>query len=152
MLKLNEHSVFDLLSYFEGRALADGVFEDRFGREKRRFTVSLTGEWRDGSLVLDEDFLFDDGERQHRTWTLRRTSTRRFTGRCEDSVADADGRLEAGRATLRSDLRLRVGSRLVPMRFSDVFYELGGGLVLNRSTVSKWGVRLGQGLILFRKG
>ena len=37
------------------------------------------------------------------------------------------------------------------MRFDDVFYDTGDGTVLNRSTVSKWGIRLGQVLILFRK-
>ena len=48
-------------------------------------------------------------------------------------------------------LRLKVGKRLVAMHFDDVFYEAGDGAVLNRSTVSKWGIRLGQVLILFRK-
>ncbi len=37
------------------------------------------------------------------------------------------------------------------MRFDDVFYDTGDGTVLNRSTVSKWGIRVGQVLILFRK-
>lgn len=37
------------------------------------------------------------------------------------------------------------------MTFKDVFYDTGAGTVLNRSTVSKWGIRLGQVLILFRK-
>jgi hypothetical protein len=37
------------------------------------------------------------------------------------------------------------------MRFDDAFYEAGAGLVINRSTVSKWGIRVGQVLIVFRK-
>ena len=37
------------------------------------------------------------------------------------------------------------------MRFDDAFYQAGPGLVLNRSTMSKWGIRLGQILIQFRK-
>jgi hypothetical protein len=63
----------------------------------------------------------------------------------------AYGRFEAGRAYLKSELRLAVGSRKIAMTFDDVFYETGDGTVLNRSTVSKWGIKLGQVLILFRK-
>ena len=63
----------------------------------------------------------------------------------------AQGRLDDGRAYLKSCLRLKVGRRFIPMSFDDVFYDAGNGAVLNRSTVSKWGVTLGQVLILFRK-
>ena len=74
-----------------------------------------------------------------------------FTGTCEDAVSVAHGRFESGRAYLTSELRLDVGSRMIAMTFDDVFYDTGEGTVLNRSTVSKWGIRLGQVLILFRK-
>jgi hypothetical protein len=74
-----------------------------------------------------------------------------FTGRCEDATGVAHGRFLVGCATLESELMLRVGGRKLALRFEDVFYDAGGGAVLNRSSVSKWGIRLGQVLILFRK-
>jgi hypothetical protein len=151
MLKRNEAAHFDLLSYFEGRITASGVFEGRGGAPKRRFNVDMIGRAEGSSLVLEEHFLFDNGERQERTWTLTRGAGQSFTGICEDSVAEARGSFEHGRAYLSSSLRLKVGSRLVAMRFDDVFYDTGAGTVLNRSTVSKWGIRVGQVLILFRK-
>jgi hypothetical protein len=151
MLKRNEATNFDLLAYFEGRTLASGVFEGRSGQIKRRFGVDLIGRAEGNSLVLEENFLFDNGERQERTWTLTRGDGQSFTGTCVDAVTEARGGFDQGRAFLNSSLRLKVGNRLVTMRFDDVFYDTGGGTVLNRSTVSKWGVRLGQVLILFRK-
>jgi hypothetical protein len=151
MLKRNDTSHFDLLSYFEGRTLASGIFEGRAGNQRRRFTVEMAGRAEGSSLVLEEHFLFDDGERQDRTWTLSRGDGQNFIGHCEDSVSEARGSFGVGRAYLNSTLRLTVGRRLVAMRFDDVFYDNGDGTVLNRSTVSKWGIRLGQVLILFRK-
>lgn len=151
MLKRNENAYFDLLAFFEGRTVADGVFEDRSGRQKRRFTADMTGTVSGRDLVLDEHFVFDDGERQKRTWHLTRGAGHEFTGICDDAVSPARGRFEADRAFLRSELKLKAGSRLVSMCFDDVFYDTSGGTVLNRSTVSKWGIRLGQVLILFRK-
>lgn len=151
MLKRNETVHFDLLSYFEGRTVAEGVFEDRSGNPKRRFTVEMTGRASGTSLELEEHFLFDDGERQERTWTLTRGGDLTFTGRCEDSVDEARGSFGPGHASLISKVRLKVGARMIAMDFADLFYDTGGGTVLNRSTVSKWGVRVGQVLILFRK-
>lgn len=151
MLKRNEAAHFDLLSYFEGETHATGVFEGRSGILKRRFGVEMVGRPDGNSLVLAEKFLFDDGERQERTWTLTRGAGQTFTGLCEEFVSPAEGRYEEGRAYLLSSLRLKVGNRLVAMSFDDVFYEAGNGAVLNRSTVSKWGIHLGQVLILFRK-
>jgi hypothetical protein len=151
MLKRNEAAHFDLLSYFEGNTQAFGVFESRSGLLKRRFSVDMTGRTDGNTLVLAEHFLFDDGERQERTWTLTRGEGQTFTGLCEDAVSEATGRFEPGRAFLNSCLRLKVGSRRIAMQFEDVFYVAGNGDVLNRSTVSKWGIRLGQVLIIFRK-
>lgn len=151
MLKRNDTVHFDLLSWLEGRTHASGVVEDRRGRPRRRFSVEMTGTPDGNSLRLHERFVFDDGERQERCWVLTRDGDRGFTGRAEDSVSDARGRFEQGVAYLSSVLRLKIGRRSVALRFEDAFYEAGPGLVLNRSTMSKWGIGLGQILIQFRK-
>ncbi len=151
MLKRNDAAPFDLLTWLEGPTTASGVFEDRRGRIRRRFTVQLMGRAEANTLHLEEHFVFEDGERQQRTWVLTRGADRTFTGHCEDAVSEARGAFADGVAHLHSELRLKVGRRQVAMRFDDAFYEAGGNAVLNRSTVSKWGIRLGQVLILFRK-
>lgn len=151
MLKRNDTAPFDLLSWLEGRTLADGVFEDRGGRVRRRFMVELNGTAEANTLRLHERFVFDNGERQERTWVLTRGADRSFTGRAEDSVSEARGRFDEGVAYLSSELWLKIGKRSLAMHFDDAFYEAGPGLVLNRSTMSKWGIRLGQILIQFRK-
>ena len=151
MLKRNDTAPFDLLSWLEGRTLAEGVFEDRGGRVRRRFTVELNGTAEANALRLNERFIFDNGERQERTWVLTRGPDRSFIGRAEDSVSEAHGRFDEGVAYLSSRLWLKVGKRKIAMHFDDAFYPAGPGLVLNRSTMSKWGIRLGQILIQFRK-
>jgi len=151
MLKRNDTAPFDLLSWLEGRTHAIGVFEDRKGRVRRRFTVEMTGTADGNTLSLHERFVFDNAERQERTWVLTRSGDGSFTGRAEDSVSEAHGRFAEGVAYLSSELKLKVGARSIAMHFDDAFYEAGPGLVLNRSVMSKWGIRLGQILIQFRK-
>ena len=61
----------DLYEYFAGEIRAWGLFEDRFGRVRRQFQVDVEGRIEDGELVLEEDFLYDDGERDRRVWRIR---------------------------------------------------------------------------------
>ena len=55
-----------LEQFFAGQTVAYGIFEDRFGALKRQFRVQITGTEADGKLILDEDFLYDDGEQAKR--------------------------------------------------------------------------------------
>ena len=50
-----------------------------------------------------------------------------------------------------STLLLTVGKRKIAMNFDDVFYPLDSATVLNRSTIRKWGITIGQVLLIFRK-
>ena len=50
-----------LEEYFSGRTHAWGLFEDRFGKVRRQFTVDITGTWDGETLRLDEHFTYGDG-------------------------------------------------------------------------------------------
>jgi len=64
-----------LEEFFTGKSIAYGIFEDRFGNLRRQFRVNLNGNLDGNRLVLDEEFLYDDGERASRTWTIDRLGT-----------------------------------------------------------------------------
>ena len=144
-------SGFDLLDYLEGRTIATGIFEDRFGRERRSFTVELTGMRKDGGLEVTENFTYGDGASETRIWHFRVATQGRFTGHCSDLAGVAEGRNGDGRSTMDYLIRLAMGKRKLTLRFADLFVPIDATTVLNRATVSKWGIRLGQTLIVFRK-
>ena len=147
----SDTATFDLLAFLEGETRADGVFEDRSGRPKRRFTVDTKGRVDGSRLILDESFHFDDGEEMQRTWTLERGENGTFSGTCADAPVPARGTLGHERATMLSTLLLTVGTRKIAMNFDDVFYPVDSATVLNRSTIRKWGIAIGQVLMIFRK-
>lgn len=142
---------FDLLGFLDGETWAEGLFEDRGGRLKRRFTVELVGRREGRRLILDEAFRFDDGEELQRTWLLDPASDGTFTGRCEDAPVPARGLCTTGEARMQSKLLVAVGSRRIALDFEDAFYPVDARTVVNRSRMSKWGFTVGQVLILFRK-
>ena len=70
----NNTPKLDLFSFFEGKTIAYGIFEDRFGNLKRQFRVNITGKVESNTLTLDEDFLYDDGEQANRIWKIKKST------------------------------------------------------------------------------
>lgn len=142
---------FDLATFLEGRTTAWGIFEDRFGTLKRRFVVEIEGRWRDGTLVVEEHFTYDDGERETRVWRITRGSGGSFTAENADCIGQAVGRTNGDVASLAYTFRLRLKSRTLVVTFADAFYRMDGARMFNRAVVRKWGITLGVATIFFEK-
>lgn len=142
---------FDLRQFFNGPLTAHGMFQDRSGKVLRRFTVSMQGRWQGDSGVLDEQFRYDDGETQRRVWTLKKLPDGRYSGTAADVVGEASGRTEGFALFWDYTLRLPVDGKEYEVRFDDWMYQLDARSVLNRSVMSKFGVRLGEVTLYIRK-
>jgi hypothetical protein len=142
---------FDLFAFFEGRTAARGAFEDRFGRLRRSFAVEIAGTRQDGVLTLEEDFVYSDGTTGRRVWRLEKTGEDTFKGACEDALSEAKGHIESNHCSMSYRMKLDIGSRQIAVEFKDVFYPLDNDTMVNRATVTKFGCRLGQAIIVFSK-
>jgi len=105
-----------------------------------------------GPGVLDEHFTYDDGEKQRRVWTLKKQADGSYTGTADDVVGQASGRTEGFALFWDYTLRLPVDGQVYEVRFDDWMYQLDERTLLNRSVMSKWGVKLGEVTLFFRKG
>lgn len=142
---------FDLERYFTGHTRAWGLIEPRFGGKIRHFVVDLRGR-RDGDvLVLDEDFRYSDGETMQRSWRIRPAGGGKFTGEAADVIGTATGETLGNALHWRYDLRLKTGSDTIDLAFDDWLYRFDDEIVLNRATMSKWGLRVGSLTLAFRK-
>ena len=85
----------DLSQFFSGTIQAYGIFTDRSGEVKKRFTVLIQSNWEmvQGKKVgtLDESFEYSDGTTQKRIWRLTETAPGQFTGTADDVVGVAKG-------------------------------------------------------------
>jgi hypothetical protein len=178
-LYANEKPVLDLQQYFNGTLDAYGVFTDRSGAVVKRFTVVMQCSWTGDDGVLDEDFLYSDGTRQKRIWRLRKTGEGRFVGRADDVVGEALGesRGNAFHWTYTLSLPLgdgssdagppqgakapsggsapreagSVGATTIDVQFDDWMYLMTDKVMLNKATMSKFGVKLGEVTLSFSK-
>jgi hypothetical protein len=143
--------LFELTTFLEGPVTAWGVFEDRFGRLKRRFRVDLVGRWQGGSFVITEDFAYDDGQRERRVWTVDPKPGGRFVARSPDCIGEATGESTMDVSTMRYKFRLKLKDRELAVDFDDRLYRMDEYNAINRAVVSKWGIRLGSATIFFRR-
>lgn len=141
----------DLRQYFNGQVLAWGQFQDRSGKVVRRFSVDLRGSWKGNEGVLEEDFVYDDGERQRRVWTITAHPDGRYTGRAADVVGEAEGRVEGNALHWRYTLALPVDGKVYHVKMDDWMYLQDGRHLLNRTSMSKFGVHLGEVTLFFRR-
>lgn len=142
-----------LREYFDGPMTAHGVFTDRSGQVVRRFTVKLVGRWNGPEGVLEEDFVYSDGKTERRVWRLTDHGGGRYTGRADDVVGEARGQAAGNALRWRYTLALPVDGRVWEVQFDDWMYLMDAErkVMLNKATMSKFGIRLGEVTLAFHK-
>lgn len=137
--------------YFAGQTKAWGIFEDRFGKLRRQFTVDIVGRWDGDTLVLEEDFTFADGEKSRRVWRIKKLDDHAYEGRADDVIGTARGFSYGNALQWRYDMDLKVGDRTWRVGFNDWMFLQPGGVLINRAKVSKWGINVGEVTLAFQK-
>ena len=141
----------DLRQYFNGKLLGHGIVTDRSGKVMQRFTVLITGTWVGDAGTLDEQFSYSDGRREQRIWTLLRGADGRYTGRAADVLGPADGQASGNALNWRYTLLLPVDGRTWQIDFDDWMFLVDDQVMLNRAVMRKFGIRLGEVLLSFRR-
>ncbi|MTJ80005.1 MAG: DUF3833 domain-containing protein [Telmatospirillum sp.] len=142
---------FVLEDYFAGRTKAWGLFQDRFGNVKRQFTVDISGDWNGERLVLNEHFLYSDGETDQRVWTIRKRPDGRYEGTAKDVIGAADGESAGNALNWGYVMDLKVGDGTLRVSFDDWMFLQPDDVVINRAKVKKWGIEIGEVTLFFKK-
>jgi Protein of unknown function (DUF3833) len=147
----SDKPVLDLRRYFNGTLDAYGVFTDRSGKVIKRFTVVMRCSWNGEEGVLDEDFIYSDGTTQKRIWRLTHLGNGRYTGRADDVVGTALGQTAGNSFRWGYTLALPVDGTVWNVEFDDWMYLMDERVMLNKATMSKFGIRLGEVTLSFVK-
>ncbi|MQM32572.1 MAG: hypothetical protein CRU78_19590, partial [Candidatus Accumulibacter phosphatis] len=110
-------------------------------------------EKRDGVDVgtLDEHFSWSDGSTSRRVWTITRVDAARYIGVADDVVGEAHGEAAGNALRWRYVLALPVDGRVWNVDFDDWMFLIDEQVMLNRSEMRKFGFRLGEVSLSFRK-
>ncbi len=141
----------DLERFFSKPVKAWGIFQKRSGEVAKRFEVNIASRREGNALILDERFLYSDGTRQQRVWTLTPDGPGRWRGRAGDVVGEAIGEVAGNALRWRYRLNLPVDGSVYEVSFDDWMYLMDEDTLINRSSMSKFGVEWGQVTLFFRR-
>ena len=147
----SEKPALDLQQYFNGTLDAFGVFTDRSGTVVKRFSVVMVCHWQGDEGTLDESFTYSDGSTQKRIWHLTRQADGHFVGRADDVVGVALGESRGNALHWNYTLSLPVDGRVYEVQFDDWMYLMSERVMLNKASMTKFGVRLGEVTLSFYK-
>jgi len=140
-----------LKNYFNGTVLAHGVASDRSGKVLRRFSVTMRCDWVGDAGTLDEQFVYDDGQRERRIWRIRAAADGSFIGTADDVVGEARGAQSGSAFHWRYTLKLPVRGSVYEIGFDDWMHRIDDRVVINKAVMSKFGFRVGEVLLSFNK-
>jgi hypothetical protein len=138
---------FEPEAFFSGFLTAHGVVKDYKGRAIRHFSADINACWQEGVGTLDEQFVFDDGERQKRIWTLKPRGTGNYAATAGDVIGEGTATWRGNAFFLDYVLQLELESGPFSVRIDDRMYRVADHIVINESKMKKWGFTVGEILL-----
>ena len=142
---------FSIKNYFSGPVTGWGIVEDFKNKVTRRFCVDLIGTWQGNEGKLAEIFYFADGEITTRNWLLTQNPDGRYLGTAEDVVGTAEGQEQGFAFQWQYQLLVPVDDNIYQMSMDDWMYQIDEFKVFNRTSMSKFGVKLADITLFFDK-
>ena len=145
--------ILKLEEYFNGKTIARGVFEDRFGNIKKSFKVFIDGSWDGKYLILKEDFIYDDGTKDYREWKLTKdqNNPNHYSGYADGVIGTASGSVSGNAFNWKYGFKLKVGNSTLNVKFDDWMFLQEDGYLINIAKVKKFGITLGRVILFFEK-
>ena len=137
--------------YFLGDVKAWGIFQERSGKVKRQFTAQMKGTFDGETLILNEDFSWNDGEKQQRRWEIKKVGENKYEGTAPDVIGIAKGVSYGSAFKFEYNLLIPYKDKKIKVRFDDWIFKQDDKVAINKATVSKFGFKVGELTVLFVK-
>jgi len=140
--------VFDPITFWTGSTASWGVMENRSGAP-----VSIVTTRTEGTMQTDahgKEFLkmvqqvMVDGKTTPRTWQMRRLGNGVFEATANDMVGTARGTASGRTFHWTWTLATKPGNALKNVRMKQWMYLADNGTMMNRTIITKFGVRLAE--------
>jgi len=146
-----QQPTLDLARYFAGTTKGWGMVQDWRGAVTRRFVVTIEGRFTAEEGVLDETFVWSDGERQKRIWRLKRTGPGLWEGSAEDVVGTAKGEVRGNALRWQYTLKIPLDGQTVEIQFDDWMHLIDQEVLINKARMTKFGLPVGEVTLAFRR-
>ena len=148
---VNTEPKIKIEEYFLGDVKAWGIFQNRFGKVKRQFIAEMKGSFDGEILTLEEDFSWNDGEKQKRKWKIKKVGDNKYEGTAPDVIGVAKGVSYGSAFKFEYQLLIPFKDKKIKVRFDDWIFKQDDKVAINRAIVSKFGFKVGELTVFFVK-
>lgn len=145
------HPVMKPETFFNGELIAHGIVKNRSGKVIRYFNADMKGTWQDGIGTLEEDFFFNDGEKQRRVWKFTNKSEGLYSGTADDVIGTASGKASGNSIFWQYILRIPYKKGTIDLKIDDRMYLVKPNVLINESVMHKFGFKVGEIVLVIRK-
>ena len=147
----NTKPVIKIEEYFQGNVKAWGMLQGRSGEVKRQFVADMKGEFDGENLILNETFIWNDGEKQERRWVIKKVGDNRYEGTAPDVIGVAKGVSFGSAFKFEYKLKVPYKNKEIGIRFDDWIFQQDEKTAINKATLSKFGFKVGELTVFFVK-
>ena len=137
--------------YLSGNVKAWGILQNRSGKVIRQFSADLNGNWDGKQLILDEKFVWNDGEIQNRQWKINKIDNHNYEGTAGDVVGIAKGYSYGPAFKFEYVLLVPVKGREMKITFDDWIFLQDDRVAINKAKMTKFGIRVADLTVVFVK-
>ena len=141
----------DIREFLNGKLEAWGVIIDYTGKADLHFYVTMEGTWDGNKGRLEEYFVFSDGKKDERIWTIEFTDDHHFTATAPDVIGAAKGSQHGNTMNMRYVLDVPRGDSSIHLSMDDWMHLVDEKTLINRTKMRKFGITVGELVIAFRK-
>lgn len=141
----------DIKEFFNGHIKGWGIAQDWRGRVVNRFDIDMVGKWDGDNGTLTEHFVYYDGKKQERIWTITKLPDGTYVGTAADIIDKAAGRVNGTAAQWHYTMDLPVGDTTYRLKFDDWMWQMNDGVLINRSYLKKFGITVAELSIFMQK-
>ena len=148
----NNKPKLDIRQYLSGPLEASGILFDMSGKADLSFHVTMEGKWNGNNGTLEEHFVYSDGRKDQRTWSVKFSDDHNFTATAHDVIGEAKGTQHGNAVNMQYVLNVkRASGEMITLSMDDWMYLLDEKTLINRTKMRKYGLNVGELVITFRK-
>ncbi len=136
--------------YFEGKLCAWGTLKGRNKQVTRKFIANIDAFKDQSHVVLDEQFIFSDGEKQTRVWKFIENGDA-ISGTAGDVVGEATGKIFGDSLHLTYTLDIPQDEGSIEVEMDDWLHLVDRDTLMGTTKMTKWGFDVGQIDIVIQK-
>jgi hypothetical protein len=111
----------------------------------------MNGSFSGEDFILNENFNWNDGEKQQRRWIIKKIGENKYEGTAPDVIGVAKGISYGSAFKFEYNLLIPYKDKKIKVKFDDWIFKQDDEVAINRAIISKFGFKVGELTVFFSK-